>query len=97
MLLHLLCDPGVDAHIPPALGARDQVEQGNEERDCWKGAILEAPDIMINPLGKRRVAVTFPSHEITIAHVRSAVSSTKKTETLERDQKIRPYSCHDLK
>eukprot|EP00984_Skeletonema_dohrnii_P011440 scaffold4575_cov91-Skeletonema_dohrnii-CCMP3373.AAC.1 len=29
LLLHLLCNPGVEAHIPPALGARDRVQQGN--------------------------------------------------------------------
>jgi len=34
LLLHLLCNQGVEAQIPPAQGARDQVQQGNEERDC---------------------------------------------------------------
>eukprot|EP00984_Skeletonema_dohrnii_P027698 scaffold17336_cov172-Skeletonema_dohrnii-CCMP3373.AAC.3 len=56
LLLHLLCNSGIDGHIPPALDARDQVQQGNEERVGLKGAILEAPNIMISPFGKRRVA-----------------------------------------
>eukprot|EP00985_Skeletonema_marinoi_P028108 scaffold24023_cov221-Skeletonema_marinoi.AAC.3 len=82
LVLYLLCNPGVEAHIHP--GAHDQVQQEDEERDCLKGAILEAPDIMLSPLGKERVAkMTFPSHEITIAHARSLLDSNVKTIQLK--------------
>ena len=81
LVLTLLCNPGVEIPIPP--GAHDQVQQEDEERDCLKGAILEAPDIMLSPPGKDRVARTFPSHEITIAHARSLLSSNVKTIRLK--------------
>ena len=97
LVLYLLCNPGVEAHIPP--GAHDQVQQEDEERDCLKGAILEAPDIMLSPLGKERVAKTFPSHEITIAHARSLLDSNVKTihlKEIKRDVHNHAMTSNDV-
>jgi len=82
LLLELLCNPQVEANVPP--GARDDDhDHEHERRDCLKAAILEAPDVLLSPYGKRRVDAVFPEHEVTIAHARSLLESKVKTIRLK--------------
>jgi hypothetical protein len=88
LLLVLLCNPlGYEA--PIATGARDD---GNEDEDdeteetdcdCLKRAILEAPDFILSPMGKRRLDMAFPSHEITLPQARSLLQNKVKTISLK--------------
>jgi len=88
LIINLLVQPPGTAITVPA-GSRDNDEASSsdsqiEEANCFKQALLCAPDQMLSPSGKRRVKMTFPDHEITRGEVINLLHNSIKTIAIKQ-------------
>ena len=89
-ILQVLCNAvGFEVSVPP--GSRDNSQHEDTDEpdrvDCLKAALLEAPDYMLSPEGKRRVREVIPEHEITYPHLDSLLRNKVKTSAFKRVKK----------